>query len=420
MITPTSMELDQYLHNINSPIEKVITNEVTKDLFHLDYKPLINYLIGNIKGLLSLALLKERNYLSDTAYTLISFRHPTIIRAISKDDNLINCAEEVFSESNPTEIMLNRLSDIISYVFTLEPDKASSSCGYLYCLLKHPEIIGIRNLFIMLFSTHKIFTKAQEHLNKMNFPEFVSQELVQLNYKGCNISDYNNIVFLKTEALFKIIESGAKNPIFSSAYSDINIMNCLLQTFDAPSYVIDAQWAAISSIIPILPEEFLKFFIEPSMSIFLSLDKDIHRHHSCSLNVLTTCLKISTSFVNINFLADLFRYFIKFDKCSEFHISIRNFVIESLKYSEINCSVVIKFAPVLMIEAQLKEYGLIGYSAYPILSAIFDAVSNNKDLADSISEIDSFKDFASGYLKKYRVHLMEPYGGFEPSHQSKP
>ena len=407
--------MEKKLNKQKITVKKVIVDPSIKFAVQLCYPPILDYLIHNIQEILTYSLLNKRDNLSDTAFSIISMRNPKILQSIVENDVLNICAEEVFSEPNPSSIMINRLSDIVSYAFLFDPEKASRSCGYLYCLLKHSEMIGVRNLFKMLFTECKELEKAQEHIKSMNFPEYISQELINIKYDDCDINDIMNPIYLKTEALFHIMEAGANNILFAETYQSNSILNCLLQYINVPDFVLSAQWGAISAITQIFSLEYRNFFISPAVKTFFSLNNKIKRYHCCALDSLTNCLKSSATFVDNKFMDFLFGIFVKFNKCTELHFSIRKFINEVLQCPDVNILVTIKLAPVLINEIKMKEYATIVASSYQILNSIYQAGLSNNNLSNVLSE-NGFTEFADSILLKYNEKMNESYGGYESNH----
>lgn len=413
MLSFSQFELEKSFENQTLKIEDVILEPSMIYAIKLNSQRIIQFLISNIHSIVSLAILQNRTQISDKAFQIISIGHHSIIKAISSSKIMNKIVKDLLSNPNPSEIALNRLSDILSYVFLAFSKDESESCEYLFLLLKRLDIIGIRNLFISLFSSHRNLIDAQENFLKMNLIEKILNELFTIDLTSISFDDFSNPLFLKIESIYNILESAAYNSIFHRVFIEPSMMNCLLQHISGPNYVISAQWRVIEAIFSKLPESCYQSFIEPANSIIVSLKNKIFPYHCSALKILTICLKETTEFVTDDFIKHLLASFISFDQCTDFHRAVRDFIINALKDDSINLQIVLIFAPVLLVEAQIREYVNIASSAFIILDAMNETISNNADIEDAVIDIDGLQGFMKTDMKRYQEILSRPYGMYE-------
>lgn len=223
--------------------------------------------------------------------------------------------------------------------------------------------------------------------------------------------DLLNPIYLKMESLYKILNTAALNPIFQPEFLELDVYSCLLQRLHVPYFVINAQWQTIQNIVPTMPFSISKYFIEPASSMFHSTPARIHMYHCYSLKILTILMNNSTKFINQTFLNTILATFIKFDTCTMLHESIRHFVFASMMIPKINIEVALTFVPVLIVECELRQYGIVASSAFPILNAVYNTSLKSKNLAVALTDIDGFDLFTQKYLKRYQKLISYDYGG---------
>ncbi|OHT02104.1 hypothetical protein TRFO_07302 [Tritrichomonas foetus] len=461
LLSQLSPELEKSLSNKTATIDSVLLNPSVVTFFKMNCEPLTLFFCHHAKSLLHSALSHERSDISDTAFEIITAGHIRLFHEIIHKKVMSEVALEVLSNSDgPTEIQLSRLSDIISFIFAMQIPEATENCEYLYCLLKRADNINVSFLFRMLFGNHEQLKFAQARFSKMKFPEFISNELFHIKLNQCAKNDLNNPIFLRIESYFKILQVLAQNKLFQCDFSDEIVSSSLLQSFNAPNYVIDAQWQTIYIIFSINPipsnsdnilnssktENSVKskvelknepknlkkgaknksenhqnqnlfsistwhYFIEPACSLFHEVPDEIHFYHQYALLFLSTMLSNDHSFASKHFLRTILAMFIKFENCSIFHFAIRHFIFNSLTIRGLNVNMALTFAPILVIEAELRQYGIVAASALPILNAIFNISKFDKDLEDALEEIDGFSEFVEKHLKKYQTIVKAAYGG---------
>lgn len=94
-----------------------------------------------------------------------------------------------------------------------------------------------------------------------------------------------------------------------------------------------------------------------------------------------------------------------------FHESVRQFAFTSMMIPKVNVEVAIAFVPVLIVEAELRQYGIVASSAFPILNAVYNISLKNKSMAIALADVDGFELFVKRYLKKYQFLVSNDYGG---------
>lgn len=345
------------------------------------------------------------------------------------------------------------------------------SCEFLVCLMKYLYNLNTMYLFKMLFSQSDQLTSVQRVLAQMRFVASISSDLFHMNihknsqnqklnvnetstnnhsdnqeipssfhnqtlndHSDTNVSQNTKItndniscslhlkgecpflcpIFLKMENMFKVIEAASLNPIFKSEFECDIVISCLLQKLDVPYYVVDAQWKTILSSYSLWPFGQTMYFLNNAVKLLESVPNDIHQYHCHALMLLSRMINNSHTFVTSSFLRTILSIFVKFECCTMFHEAVRHFVVEAIAIPEINTEVALSFVPFLMVEAQMRQYGIVSHSGYPILNVIYTMSLQDKTLAEALSDVDGFDAFGKRVLKAYSILSQREYGGPKP------
>ena len=461
-------EFEDMRRNGTLELESILLLPTMNSFFKMNFKPLIDFFCDNSYSLISLAVSEKRSDICDSAFNVVTAGHIQLSQIIIDNDDLKNAVLEILTNKNPSDFQLSRVADVISAIFSLDVQNTTKSCDYLYLLLKHVDNLSIYFLFRMLFGKHEELISKQQVFAKMKVPEFIANELLHIRYqdyferfkiesnsKSKSISDLKLIInnpqdksknrklsliskstshhyfdtfvndepdifcnseYLKMEAYYRILNVISKNSEFYPYFREETVVPCLLQRLNAPFFVLDAQWECIYSISSLLSPISLQYFFEPASAFFKEIPKAIHLHHYSALMFLGNIVEINSSEFNYDFITkpllnNILGTLITFNMCTIFHNAVRHFISSSLKNKKVNCVVVSAFTPVLIVEAEIKQYGVVYASAFSILESICSAAISDNSLKEILFEIDSFSEFYDNYFLDHQKLVRADYGG---------
>ncbi|EAY17463.1 hypothetical protein TVAG_494050 [Trichomonas vaginalis G3] len=380
---------------------------------------LMNFLLSHADEMLAMVFSQDKSIEASRAYSILVLGDPAISSEILKDDKFRNHALEALVQPDVPGYVLGRLSSLTLTLLQTLPADTIEHCGFIYHLLKHCANPSVYNFFISLTNGEETrFEKAQEWLVDFGFSEYIIRELqsVDFKYQPTNTNPYLDPVYDKLSCLYQLVKRCSENKIMEKGFKTNSVVQALLEEIpNAPDYVKNAHWAAITAVtcqpvavecLKLIPTA-LKLITEPFVRI--------RSFRVSALTFLTQMMEIAPMAYELllqsSVLQSLCTVLIQFPNCTILHGEFRKFVETGLKNEQFAEKMVGVYTPLFIDQATGRINRVLSPTLFAIVELFNNKAATRPAIKAVLNEIPEYRDFYRNELLPYNQLCNSTYGG---------
>lgn len=376
------------------------------------------YLSYHIQEIIDLVLNDQRN--SGVLINLLSCQIEPIFQSLLTNSNFVDKATEILSDlSNPSDIVISRLSSILLSALLTLPEQSSQQFGFIYHLLKRCDNSCAFNLFSTLLSNDERCLPAQKWLHDFGYSEFLMREIdsIDFEYKspeGAN--PYYDRTYNVAACLYQLLAQAIHSKTFHDDFLHTKVIVIMKKSFkhSYPAFVKNARWHAISSLACEQNAEEMSSLLPEAISIFIEDLNHVYEYRVFIIQFITEIVKYQPFFAT--YLVDekvpnwILHFLLRFPNVTIFHSAIREFADNALKIDILAHIIVSTYTPVLIEEAMVQTNKVFLPTVIALIESIRKAGIENRTIEKELDKIPQFAQFCQNQLLDYTAKAETSYG----------
>jgi hypothetical protein len=381
-----------------------LRNQIDFSQLRLPIKSFHSYLAAHCQDLLDYALSEADFDLGSKAFVLLSMASRTVVKALVEADLFFVKATEVLASQNVSSVIVNRLSTLLNTIIVKQRSGYTESIGFLIQLLRFVEEPCVFAMFTSICSASPKLTALQSVVASSNFASLILAE-----FGGDSSTE-------KLANLCAIVRVCLKNPTLESEFSTDACRNTLFGLLDRDDLILRNQlWQALSSLCNQTTFAKMEGLRQPAVATLQTCFSGMHMYHVCAFDFIGKYLYFAPDgFSDTEELAIfniMLRAMIEFPDATNLITSMFRFLRTALKSDLFQDDILGALVPILIVFSEANERTAIGASSREFLADIEVYRTKNKEIHRALLANLEYREYLSGYLKKYIEDLKVPYGG---------
>ena len=419
---PNSNFLAQDLLNLlsspNPSLKSILGCQSVTKFARQKNEKLMNFLLGHVDEMLKMVFSEDKSIEASRAYSLLSLGDISISRACLSDDKFRNYALESLVGQDVPSYILGRLSSLTLSLLQTIPDEAVENCGFIYHLLKHCNNPSVFNFFTTIVSDDEKYEKTQKWLKDFGFCEYILRELQSMDfaYEAKTNNPYLDPVYDLAHCLYQLIAKCAANKILEKDFKSTNVVQVLSKEIkDAPVYVRNSQWAAITACVcsdnvveclKLVPEA-LQLITEPF--------EHLKSFRVSALEFLTQMMTLAPLayelLLNSSILQSMCTVLVQFPNSSILQGAFRKFVEVGLKNDIFAVKMVGVYTPLFIDQATGRNNRVLSATLFEVIKMFQNASTFRPSIKNVLKEVPEYNAFIKQEYQPYMNIIDNPYGG---------
>jgi hypothetical protein len=376
-------------------------------LYRTESGVLIYYLIENIRELLEIAMQENRTKITMTAYRLLALGKLRLIPPLLESGRFGEFAARLLSSPDRmlSTSVIGRLCGITLTVMAAHDPSYFEHCRFAFQLLRFADNPAVVDLFSSLSAASAGSEKLHRWLVDSHYAEVLAHELADLG-------EANQLRIL---GLTRLVGEAAESPILRAAMASPLVIEVLTAPGDHSWLVENGRWQAACSLCSAdTYRKFLNFAVRAHQTL-QQADGRIHQFHASALCLLTKLIHMRGDLFDEDLVRCVLGIVLQFPGNSIFQAAVKDFVIASLGVEVIMTRVLRFFVPILLVEYEIHEHGVLPMFAFAILEEIASIAASNPAVEKVVAVVDGFQTFRETTLKAVASVRDAAYGGPLPA-----
>ena len=388
--------------------------------FRSNFEQLVKYFSENISELLETAFKIEEVAKSNRALTLLTQPNETITQSLLENNLLFNMTDRVLKENDDasSSIKINRMASIVQNCCMNSPQLARTFnvISTVADFLNYAHYRTVFEMFISFLGKDEKLLEIQNVLKEdglvLKFLDFITNAPEQCK------DDPDDPTNQFLASLFKLIPFFKESSVFSEQICSVDAMKVISKRFiNAPSSILNTQWAALSTIvneencqtlIQLLNDRFFDLLTQVNDNKFMLYQEYIIRFIQ---KAATFQDEFCAELIQKNLGNELATLLMKFPRHTLLHLAVKNLVEGVIEKDELVKNIL---QPIYDNCTQNFNQQPVEFKAF--LWNLEKTVKDAKN--DKYNNLESFEAETQKELDRVTEIVSNTYGGDVPSPQN--